>query len=388
MSDGWLPNKYERMQITSCTGPGTMYDGYAWAIVLHCTESPPGSIDGINSLFRSKPCSAPHFCIDPMGTRRRMQYIPWSMSACALKGGREGWQTNRGRAVQVEICGYARESPTWDDDCLYQIADWIVDCIADGVPINPHDVSDMSQLRGTLATEHAPQRMSPQQWKTFGGITAHVEIPFNDHWDCGSVNSLRIRDLVLEIMAGQGRPIPPPTGVGGGVGGGAVDDGMLREGMSGGIVMMVQQLIIGMGYDCGDSGADGMFGPATTAAVKRLQADHGLDADGIVGPATNAVISAAYDWARPTTPPLPPPQAGTPAFPGRYLVLQDPLINGGDVQQWQTQMAARGWRMAVDAWYGQESASVCKTFQAEKGLQVDAVVGPSTWRCAWEAPIT
>jgi hypothetical protein len=387
MSDGWLdPGKYERLQITNCTGPGTMSDGYSWAIVLHSTESPPGSIDGINNLFRSKPCSAPHFCIDPMGTHRRMQYIPWHWSACALKGGRSGWQTNRGRAVQVEICGYARESPTWDDDCLYQIADWIVDCMNDGVPINPHQISDMSQFRGTLATEHAPQRMSPERWKPFGGITAHVEIPFNDHWDCGQINSLRIRDLVLEILAGQGRPIPPPTGGGGG--GMPVQDGMLQEGMSGGIVMFLQQMIIGMGYDCGEWGADGMFGPATTAAVKRLQADHGLTVDGIAGPQTFAVISKAYDWARPETPPLPPPQSSTPGWPGRYLVLQQPMISGDDVRQWQAQMAHRGWAIDVDSWYGGGSASVCKSFQAEKGLAADAVVGPQTWATAWDAPIT
>lgn len=39
--------------------------------------------------------------------------------------------------------------------------------------------------------------------------------------------------------------------------------------------------------------ADGIFGPATEAAVRRWQAAHGLVADGIVGPATWAVIDRA-----------------------------------------------------------------------------------------------
>lgn len=383
MSNGWLnPAKYEHMQITSCTGPGTMYDGYAWAFVLHTTESDPGSINGINNLFRAKPCSAPHLTIDPMGTRRRVQYIPWIWSACALKGGQQGYQTNRGRAVQMEICGRASTTQDWNDDTLYQIADVIADFIIDGVPINPHNVPDSTRLSGTLATANAPQRFSPEYWRAFDGIAAHVYMPFNDHWDAGKINAPRIGQLVREILAGQGRPIPPPSGVGTPTQ--PQNDGMLRRGMSGGIVKMLQELILGMGYSVGPGGPDGDFGPATEAAVRKLQADHGLEVDGIVGPATNHVISEAYAWARQPLPPAGP----APAWPGRYLLLSDPMMNGGDVRQWQDQMVHRGWRMSADGWYGLESLSVCKSYQAEKGLPVDGVVGPQTWTAAWTAPIT
>jgi peptidoglycan hydrolase-like protein with peptidoglycan-binding domain len=262
MPNGWLdPAKYERLNITSCTGPGTQYDGYAWSIVLHSTESPPGSIDGINSLFRSKPCYAPHFTIDPMGSRRRVQYIPWTWSACALRGGRDGYQTNRGRAVQVE------------------------------------------------------------------------------------------------------------------------------KGMSGGIVMHLQELMIGMGYDCGSAGADGVFGDATDAAVRRLQADHGLTVDGIAGPQVNHVIAQAYAWANPRPTP-PPPNPEAPPWPGRYFVLTQPMLSGDDVRLWQRRMQQRGWRIGIDGYYGLESLGCCKSFQSEKGLTVDGVVGPSTWNATWSAPIS
>jgi hypothetical protein len=381
MADGWLPShKYERLQITGCTGPGTMYEGYAWCFVLHSTESPPGSIDGINNLFRAKPCSAPHITIDPMGTRRRVQYIPWTWSAAALKGGQGGYQTNRGRAVQMEICGYTNETRDWPDDALYQIADVIADVISDGCPINPHNTPDMSSLSGTLATSSARQRMTGEQFKQFDGISAHVYMPFNDHYDTAWINSHRIRDLVVQILSGQGRPIPPPSG-----GGGyspPVQDGMLQEGMSGGIVKMLQELLEGMGYDVG--GIDGVFGPQTKAAVQQLQRDHGLDADGIAGPLTMQAISEAYAWARQPTP-APGP---APAWPGRYLLLSDPMMNGPDVNQWQGQMANRGWALDADGWFGLQSLSVCKTFQSEKGLKIDGVVGPATWNAAWAAPVT
>jgi len=38
--------------------------------------------------------------------------------------------------------------------------------------------------------------------------------------------------------------------------------------------------------------------------------------------------------------------------------------------------------------YGAASARICRQFQKEKGLRVDGVVGPITWRSAWTAPIT
>jgi peptidoglycan hydrolase-like protein with peptidoglycan-binding domain len=380
---GWLsPAKYEHMQITSCTGPGTMYDGYAWCFILHTTESGPGSINGINNLFRAKPCSAPHICIDPMGTRRRMQYIPWTWSACALKGGRNGIQTNRGRAVQMEICGRAAETPDWDDDTLYQIADVIADCIGDGCPINPHNVPDSRNLTGVLAREDAAQRFNAQTWPPFDGIAAHVYMIYNDHWDAGRINSPRIGQLVREILAGQGRPIPPPSGVG--TPSQPQQDGMLRQGMSGGIVKMLQELLIGLGFACGPAGADSEFGPDTDAAVRAFQQDRGLDVDGIAGPATLHAISEAYAWARP---PTPAPGPASP-WPGRYLLLSDPMMHGGDVNAWQAQMAHRGWRIGVDGWYGLESLSVCKTFQADKHLTVDGVVGPATWQASWAAPVT
>jgi hypothetical protein len=96
------------------------------------------------------------------------------------------------------------------------------------------------------------------------------------------------------------------------------------------------------------------------------------------------------------TPPGPagPPPAGpvtatpaAPPWPGRYFEYP-PGLSGADVAQWQEQMVFRGWPLDVDGAYGPASADVCATFQAEKGLPVDGIVGPDTWAATWTAPIT
>lgn len=390
MSDGWLnPSKYEHIPITGCTGPGTMRDGYAWKWVNHTTESPAGSIDGVIALFKSQPCYCPHFCIDPLGSGRRVQFIPWGWSAAALRGGAQGYETNRGRSVQVEIVGRAAETQGWPDDALWQVADLIADCIIDGVPINLDNVPDDASLSGTLATMDAPQRMGWEQWKLFDGVTAHVRVPNNDHWDAGRLDGRKVAAFAKQILAGVGRtvvprpptqPLPPaPT---------APQVGYISKGMTGGIVKFAQDLLVGLGYNCG--GADGIFGFQTEQAVIQFQKDKGLVADGVIGPQTNAAISAAYAAVatKPVPPPPPVPADGFPAWPGRFLLLCTPMMNGGDVRTWQTQMAARGWAITADGWFGEGSRSTAKSFQADKGLVVDGVVGRQTWAAAWTSSIT
>ena len=75
-----------------------------------------------------------------------------------------------------------------------------------------------------------------------------------------------------------------------------------------------------------------------------------------------------------------------PAYPG-YLLSYTPgrsLESRPAVAQWQTQMQQRGWRIEVDGRFGPQSDRIARQFQQEKGLTVDGIVGPETWRVTFD----
>ena len=65
---------------------------------------------------------------------------------------------------------------------------------------------------------------------------------------------------------------------------------MLKRGIKGYQVRVLQVLLILNGCGVGSSGADGDFGPATDAAVRKFQQAKRLEIDGIVGPITWATL--------------------------------------------------------------------------------------------------
>lgn len=65
----------------------------------------------------------------------------------------------------------------------------------------------------------------------------------------------------------------------------------VRLGCLGGAVRRLQGWLLALGYDIGPHGADGVFGPATRAAVLAFQGANGLAADGVVGRRTWAALA-------------------------------------------------------------------------------------------------
>ena len=55
------------------------------------------------------------------------------------------------------------------------------------------------------------------------------------------------------------------------------------------------------------------------------------------------------------------------------------------VRQWQQRLKDQGRQIDVDADYGPKSEQVCRSFQQEKGLEVDGALGPKTWAKSWSS---
>ena len=84
-------------------------------------------------------------------------------------------------------------------------------------------------------------------------------------------------------------------------------------------VKTLQQKLKAQGYLAG--AADGIFGPATAAAVKGFQSAHGLTADGVVGPATWQALGQGAA-------PRPRPAGGTGLTPAAIAsIVGCPLAN-------------------------------------------------------------
>ena len=111
-------------------------------------------------------------------------------------------------------------------------------------------------------------------------------------------------------------------------------------------------------------------------------------------------VNAKGSGSSSSTPAAPRPKTGrtAPAFPlprGSYFGPKsgpNSSVSGyyshrSDLKKWQARMAARGWRITADGLYGPATAKVARSFQAEKGLAVDGLIGPATWAAAWTAPI-
>jgi peptidoglycan hydrolase-like protein with peptidoglycan-binding domain len=211
----------------------------------------------------------------------------------------------------------------------------------------------------------------------YSGWLSHYSVQTDDG-SAQHTDLVTVEDWNRAMAVVNGGAIPPPTP---GVGPVAPppDDGTLHVGSSGPAVALWQAQL----NQYGNAGlaVDGDFGPATDQATRNFQTFFGLTVDGIVGPQTQGVMNAIVAGQHGT----PSANPNVPPFPGRNLSIGD---SGDDVRQWQAQMAARGWTIGVDGDFGPQTDSVCRQFQAEKGLQVDGVVGPNTWSAAWAAPIT
>lgn len=106
-------------------------------------------------------------------------------------------------------------------------------------------------------------------------------------------------------------------------------------------------------------------------------------------PGPNWPWAEVLEWAGGSSSTAPPTTGGGTAPPMHVDYFgQSHNSTCGDVRTWQDKMRSRGWSISVDQIYGPASEDVCRSFQSEKGLAVDGLVGPQTWSVTWTAPVT
>ncbi len=112
-----------------------------------------------------------------------------------------------------------------------------------------------------------------------------------------------------------------------------------------------------------------------------------------------AVPAPAPAQAAPSGPVVIAPGVPAPAFPlpeghvfgpksGPAWMHSGFYNHREDLRRWQQRMKDRGWAIAADGLYGDQTAGVTEDFQREKGLKPDRLIGPITWAAAWTAPVT
>lgn len=160
---------------------------------------------------------------------------------------------------------------------------------------------------------------------------------------------------------------------------------VLQEGDTGIAVQSLQYYLAVIAYFSNGAlpaiAIDGIYGPATTAAVRAFQELVGLPADGIVGRQTFLRIQQAYEDILATLPPGIEGDRAKP-YPGYFLSEGQ---EGEDVRDLQTYL--RGIAeytgvipvIPVTGYFGTQTRDAVSALQAQNGLPVNGAVGPVTW---------
>jgi hypothetical protein len=195
-SDLWLPEgAHYDLNIEHGPLPDAgPFTGGGWKLCWHTTESERESVDAMWSVLRNKD-AAPHFVI---GYRKGFRFPVVIQMIPLHRAGRSlahpsGPETNRANVIQVEICGRAAESNSWDDNWYRALANLGL-LIEHRVPIE----------------RKRPRRFPGERYTGSGFVRAtghvgHCHVPGNDHGDPGRFQGRKL----LRFME-QGRQTLKP----------------------------------------------------------------------------------------------------------------------------------------------------------------------------------
>lgn len=206
------------------------------------------------------------------------------------------------------------------------------------------------------------------------GLAHHGDVQPADRSDAWSRSSQRAEFdefLIQRIAAHAGGSSPivlpflPP----------AVPDNLLiRSGDTGDKVREIQTIV---GVE-----VDGVFGPRTEAAVRQWQSNLKLVADGVWGPQTEEATKNLFAFLAnlPIVQEVNPNNEFFQALNNAMAQVLRQGSTGDAVKILQTGLNGKRYPLVADGIFGPATDAAVRRFQADRGLAVDGIVGPQTWK--------
>ncbi len=173
----WVPGATVRRK----TPVGPRFRNMPWRGVLHTTEG--STLSGAEATLDAGK-DWPHLTIEPK-TSTVVQQISLNVGCRALGDANGTLATNSANAIQIEIVGLAKDSPTIPPAHMVFIRK-VMRQIEDLVPI-PRK-SGRAFLGNTAVNTTPRNRMSVKEWSVFSGWCGHQHVPGQDHWDPGAID--------------------------------------------------------------------------------------------------------------------------------------------------------------------------------------------------------
>lgn len=188
----WYPQAIRNQAVRD---GGSYVSGLPFRGVLHTTES--NGFSPRSDSYGGWHTSYPHFtALEKSSGVEIYQHVAIDRAARALRNPSGGVQTNRARAIQIEIVGKASQSPVMSDRLLAALSRWMRWVESQTGIRRTSPMFDDNRAYGLGGSV----RMTGPEWERFDGWCGHQHVPENDHWDPGRIP--------IERLLGDAVPAP------------------------------------------------------------------------------------------------------------------------------------------------------------------------------------